>query len=139
MSIHKFRVKRVPNEIMQKEIIVPTAPNKLMVVKFLKKCFFFTWNLVKTQYNDTIKHPFPRTRINTSTHEHTTTYSSNFGTAKLQPYPALNIIGGKRYMKKSSSSNSKILELTPFVASNRIVPVPKPCHQTINLKSLKTT
>lgn len=50
-----------------------------------------------------------------------------------QAYPALNIIGGKRYMKKSSSLNSKIRELPPLVASNRMAPVPNPCHQTINL------
>lgn len=44
-------------------------------------------------------------------------------------YPALNIIGGKRYMKKSSSLNFKIRELAPLVSINRIAPVPKPYHQ----------
>lgn len=34
---------------MQKDINVPTAPNNIMDMKFLKNCFFFTWNLVKMQ------------------------------------------------------------------------------------------
>ena len=37
----------VPNDIMAKDIRVPTAPNSIMVIKLRKNCFFFTWNLKK--------------------------------------------------------------------------------------------
>lgn len=36
----------LPSHIMTKDIKLPTAPNKEIVRKFWKNCFFFTWNLV---------------------------------------------------------------------------------------------
>lgn len=39
--------KNIPREIVKKDIIVPTAPNNVIVMKFRKNCFFFTWNLVR--------------------------------------------------------------------------------------------
>lgn len=37
----------LPNEIIENDINVPTAPNNVMVMKFLKNCFFLTWNLLQ--------------------------------------------------------------------------------------------
>lgn len=47
---------------------------------------------------------------------------------KKQTYPALNMIGGRRYMKKSSSLNSKMSEIFPPVVNRRTIPVHNPCH-----------
>lgn len=37
----------IQRDIVKKEIIVPTAPNNVIVIKFLKNCFFFTWKLMR--------------------------------------------------------------------------------------------
>lgn len=52
-------------------------------------------------------------------------------------YPALNIIGGRRYMKKRSSLKTNILELFPCDVNRIIVPLSNPCNQ--NIKSQKNT
>ena len=39
----------LPRDITVKEIKVPTAPNSVIVMKFRKNCFFFTWNLAYTE------------------------------------------------------------------------------------------
>lgn len=41
-------------------------------------------------------------------------------------YPALNMIGGRTYIKKSSSLNRKRRELFPLVISRIISPVQRP-------------
>jgi hypothetical protein len=35
----------LPRDIREKEITVPRTPNRSIVVKFLKNCFFLTWKL----------------------------------------------------------------------------------------------
>lgn len=47
----------------------------------------------------------------------------------IRTYPALNIIGGRRYIKKNSSLNSKILEFFPPELSKITAPVHKPWDQ----------
>jgi hypothetical protein len=48
ISNNYFRGTRsIPRDIVKKEIIVPTAPNNVIVMKFLKNCFFFTWKLMR--------------------------------------------------------------------------------------------
>lgn len=37
-------------------------------------------------------------------------------------YPALNIMGGRRYMKNTSSSNIRMRELFPLVMNKIIIP-----------------
>ena len=37
----------IPRDIMPKDISVPIAPNNMIVIKFRKNCFFFTWNLTQ--------------------------------------------------------------------------------------------
>lgn len=53
-TLHQFyRIKKIlknlniPSHIMTKDIKLPAAPNKIIGTKFWKKCFLFTWNLVK--------------------------------------------------------------------------------------------
>lgn len=48
---------------------------------------------------------------------------------RLQIYPALNIIGGRRYMKKRSSLKTKRCELFPPLNSKITTPVHTPCNQ----------
>ena len=47
----------IPREIVKKDIIVPTAPNNVIVMKFRKNCFFFTWNLVR-KYCDNLEYTY---------------------------------------------------------------------------------
>jgi hypothetical protein len=46
-----------------------------------------------------------------------------------QSYPALNMIGGRRYIKKNSSLNTKTCELFPLVVSRITIPQQRPCNQ----------
>jgi hypothetical protein len=46
-----------------------------------------------------------------------------------QSYPALNMIGGRRYIKKRSSLNTKTCELFPLVVSRITIPQQRPCNQ----------
>jgi len=48
---------------------------------------------------------------------------------RLQIYPALNIIGGRRYIKKRSSLKTKRCELFPPLNSKITTPVHTPCNQ----------
>ena len=41
----------LPSEIVKKDIIVPTAPNNVIVMKFRKNFFFFTWKLVSKYFS----------------------------------------------------------------------------------------
>ena len=38
-------INKSPNDIVMKEINVPTAPKRVIVMKLRKNCFFLTWNL----------------------------------------------------------------------------------------------
>lgn len=38
-------LKIIPSDMTQNEITVPKTPNSNIVLKFLKNCFFLTWNL----------------------------------------------------------------------------------------------
>jgi len=46
-----------------------------------------------------------------------------------QTYPALKIMGGRRYIKKRSSLKTKTCELFPLVFSRITIPVQRPCNQ----------
>jgi hypothetical protein len=35
--------------MVKNDIIVPTAPNNVMVMKFRKNCFFLTWKLMRNE------------------------------------------------------------------------------------------
>lgn len=48
---------------------------------------------------------------------------------KFMAYPALNIIGGRRYMKKISSLKTKTCELFHSVFRRITIPVQRPCIQ----------
>lgn len=37
----------IPKDMIANDISVPTAPKSMIVMKFLKNCFFFTWNLLQ--------------------------------------------------------------------------------------------
>lgn len=37
--------QNLPTDMMQKDIIVPTTPNRSIVEKLRKNCFFLTWKL----------------------------------------------------------------------------------------------
>ena len=43
--------------------------------------------------------------------------------------PALNIMGGKRYMKKRSSLKTRRCELFPLLINKMTTPVASPCDQ----------
>lgn len=51
-------------------------------------------------------------------------------------YPALNIIGGRRYMKNSSSSNLRMWELFHLVRDKIITPDTHPWWEKINTERL---
>ena len=40
-----LNILNIPSDMTAKEIKLPIAPNKMIVMKFRKNCFFFTWNL----------------------------------------------------------------------------------------------
>lgn len=47
--LNKKKMRRqtvVPRDMMVKDIMVPSAPNIIMVMKLRKNCFFLTWNLI---------------------------------------------------------------------------------------------
>jgi len=46
-----------------------------------------------------------------------------------QSYPALNMIGGRKYIKKSSSLHTKMCKLFPSVVSRITIPQQRPCNQ----------
>lgn len=46
----------------------------------------------------------------------------------VETYPALNIMGGKRYIKKRSSLKTKRCEFFPLLINNMTTPVPSPCN-----------
>jgi len=48
---------------------------------------------------------------------------------KKKTDPALNIMGGKRYMKKRSSLKTRRCELFPLLINKMVTPVPSPCKQ----------
>lgn len=74
--------------------------------------------------------------------EYNASYSNNVSNIKMlvatktkdlivwhkQTYPALNMIGGRRYMKKSSSLNTRMWDLFPSVVNRIIIPVQRPCN-----------
>jgi hypothetical protein len=39
----------IPRDMVKNDIIVPTAPNNVMVMKFRKNCFFLTWKLMRNE------------------------------------------------------------------------------------------
>ena len=43
---NKGVLNTIPKDMMLKDMRVPTAPKRVMVIKLRKNCFFFTWNLV---------------------------------------------------------------------------------------------
>lgn len=53
-------------------------------------------------------------------------------------YPALNIIGGSKYIKKRSSLKTKRCELLPLLISKITTPVHTPCKQP-SIRSMKLT
>lgn len=53
----------------------------------------------------------------------------------VETYPALNIMGGKRYIKKRSSLKTNRCEFFPLLINKMTTPVPSPCNQIA--KSLK--
>lgn len=57
---------------------------------------------------------------------------------QITTYPALKIIGGRRYMKKRSSLKAKISDLVPPLVNRITTPVHRPCHQqTENMRKNK--
>lgn len=141
---------------MPKDISVPTTPNKLIMMKFWKNCFFLTWNLVykknqweKVQGNSEKSNPHDcdlkkkKLKLRTECTKFTSfkidwmdykesrvNWQKNEIRDKVQAYPALNMIGGRRHIKNRSSSNNKMSEILPLVVSIITVAVHRPCNQT---------
>ena len=62
-----------------------------------------------------------------------------YSTCGSRPYPALNIIGGRRYMKKSSSSNLRMWELLPLLTNKITIPVQHPWFGKVKRKLNRIT
>lgn len=124
----------------------PTTPNNIIAMKFLKNSFFFTWNLTINQKSchhrtlSKVQHNYQASH-HSSSHQHElisirpskgadkNLLHSNYDRfqREIWTYPALKIIGGRRYMKKSSSSNFRTWELWPLLEIKTITPVQSPC------------
>lgn len=127
------KLMSIPSDMMVQLINVPTAPNNIMVMKLRKNCFFFTWNLAqKTDTKITLGTNHPRKpNKNNPKIEFFFLLKIQQRSITQQTHPALNMIGGKRYIKNRSSLKTNRCELLPPLISKITTPVQRPCHHQL--------